>query len=253
MINVVEISKKVLERLCKMDFERFGGSSDERLIFPNTFPSEKEGKIYSVEELKKYTRISEQELRFLFVDEFIKTYSKDYFYSVETPTEKKYRFGDKYENITCGEGRSASIDMSIFNKNEDNMYLRILNIEFKHQNSSRHSVGKDVLKLINECQNGAFIILLKNTDSGSLCSSNNKEMGVLDKLSESFNDFKGYWKADKNILLVLMSLKEKTLIYRNVNCKKIVDLDNVFSINSNGYGNITKVCEESGWKIEPIK
>jgi hypothetical protein len=40
MESVVEISKQILERLSKMDYERKGGSSKERLIFPNTFPSE---------------------------------------------------------------------------------------------------------------------------------------------------------------------------------------------------------------------
>jgi len=34
MIDVVQISKKVLDRLSAMDFEKDGGCSSEQLIFP---------------------------------------------------------------------------------------------------------------------------------------------------------------------------------------------------------------------------
>jgi hypothetical protein len=58
--DIVEICEKVLERLFTMNYERIGGSSDQRLIFPNKFPSEEKAKNITDEVLvKNYTRISE--------------------------------------------------------------------------------------------------------------------------------------------------------------------------------------------------
>jgi len=251
MINIVEISKKVLERLSKMDYERKGGSSDERLIFPNTFPSETKKKDITEEELQKHFRISEQELRFLFVEEFLKEPNNGYYYSVETPTEFKYKLGDNFESIRCGIGRSASIDMSIYNRNDKKEYSRLLNIEFKNQNSSQFSIGKDVLKLMHEKQNGAFIILLKNTDEGTLI--NQAKTGVLDKLNKSFEKFKGYWQVEGKIIqLIILSLQQKKdnniapfLIHRKI--KKGENLNDIFSFDES-LKNIDQI-KKNGWKV----
>lgn len=208
MIDVVGISREVLRRLSTMDYERVGGNSNERLIFPNTFPSAIKSKEITKEQLLKYTRISEQELRFLFVEEFLKKPNNGLFYSVETPTEFKYKLGDNFESITCGTGRSASTDMSIYSRDENENYNRMLNIEFKNQNSSTFSIGKDILKLIHEKQDGAFILLLRNTNKGTL--TNDGKTGVLDKLEKSFEKFKGYWQGDAKIIqLIIMSLEKK--------------------------------------------
>lgn len=235
MINVVEISREVLVRLSKMDYERRGGISEEKFIFPKKYGGD--------------DRISEQELRFLFVEEFINDTSNKFFYSVETPTEFKYKLGDSFDSITCGIGRSASIDMSIFNKDSSNNYKRILNIEFKNQNSSKFSIGKDILKLIHENQNGAFIHLLKNTDSGTLCSSNKTDMGVFDKYYESFSNskFQEKWQGndEKYIHLILISLEEKTLIHRKINKVDLNNLENIF-FKDGGCGNL-KTIKGNGW------
>jgi len=202
-------------------------------------------------------RISEQELRQLFIDKF-KEKHNDLFYSIESPTRAKYNLGKNYDQINiCNEinnikGQAALLDMSIFRKNEETkMYNRILNIEFKHENAPLKDIGKDVLKLMHEEQKGVFIFLLDNTNKGSLNNKSDRRKGVLDKLKKSFNDFKDHWEGDKNILLVIMSLKEKTLIYRSVTYNQIINLENIFSINSNGAGNIRTVSEDSGWKKEP--
>ena len=253
MESVVEICKQVLERLSKMDYERKGGSSEQRLIFPNIFPTEKEGKTFTKEELLKYSRISEQELRFLFVEEFLKEPSNDFFYSVETPTEFKYKLGDNFESIGCGVGRSASIDMSIYKRDDNEKYNRLLNIEFKNQNSSKFSIGKDILKLMHEKQNGAFIILLKNTDEGTLI--NKGETGILNKLFKSFEKFNDYWQGDNKIIqLIILSLEQKEskiaylLIHREI--KKGVDLNNIFSFGGS-LVNIEQI-KKNGWDVELI-
>jgi hypothetical protein len=253
MESVVEICKEVLKRLSIMDYERKGGSSKERLIFPNIFPSEKEGKTFTEVELLKYTRISEQELRFLFVEEFLKEPNNGLFYSVETPTEFKYKLGDNFESIKCGEGRSASIDMSIYNRDDHKKYNRLFNIEFKNQNSSEFSIGKDILKLMHEKQNGAFIILLKNTDNGTLF--NQGKTGVLDKLSKSFDKFKGFWQGeDKIIRLIVLSLEQKEnkiapfLIHRKI--KSGDNLKDIFSFDGS-LDNIEQV-KKNGWVVETL-
>jgi hypothetical protein len=251
-MDIVQISKDVLTRLFNMNYERKGGSSDERLIFPNKFPSKIKSKDISVEELLKYTRVSEQELRFLFVEQFIKDTSKDFFYSVETPTEKKYRFGKTYEEIRTDEtGRSASIDMSVFKRDSNNKYNRILNIEFKNENVPSFNIGKDILKLIHEKQNGALIHLLKNTDSGTLCSSSDNSKGVFDKYYESFSNskFQEKWQDgdEKYVHLIIISLEDKTLIHRKI--KKGEDLEVIFF--KSGCGNI-KTIKGNGWETITI-
>jgi hypothetical protein len=105
VMDVLKITKKVLDRLSAMDYEIDGGSSSEQLIFP------------SREELKGVVkRISEQELRFLFIEEFKKSYP-DLFYSIETPTKEKYKFGESYDEVKVNKnGQSASHDMCVFKR-----------------------------------------------------------------------------------------------------------------------------------------
>jgi hypothetical protein len=248
---VVEISKKVLTRLSEMDYERKGGSSDQRLIFPNKFPSEVKSIGISEEDLLKYTRISEQELRFLFVEEFINNPNNGFFYSVETPTEEKYKFGKNYEDIINNKKtytKSASIDLSLFKRIEEK-YERILNVEFKHENGAHKNIAKDILKLVREKQNGVFIHLLKNTRRDTLC--NKGKTGVFDKCLTSFTEFSTDWcKTDKSIQIIIISLKERTLIHRVITQKD--NLKDIFSFDDECYGNIKEV-KKNEWKIETLK
>jgi len=243
-IDIVEICKEVLDALVITGWENSEIDPVGQLIFPAK---------------NEDIRISEQELRQVFIDKF-KVRHENLHYSIETPTNAKYNLGKSYEEINvCNEinniiGQSALIDMSVFKRNNENkIYNRIINIEFKHQNAPIKDIGKDVLKLMYEEQKGAFIFLLDNTNKGSLNNPSESRKGVMDKLNESFINFrsKDFWKGDKSILIVIMSLKEKVLIYRTVTHETIESMENVFSINTNGYGNIRTVSEDSGWKIEP--
>lgn len=283
--DIFNICEKVLERLSKMDYERTGGIATEQLIFPNKFPSKKKEKEILEKykdnpekaqenlekEFLKYTRISEQELRQLFIEEFIKEHSieaQKLYYSIETPTQNKYKFGKTNDCIkVCREGdkdtgQSALLDMCVFKRVEEG-YNRILNIEFKHQNAALKNLTKDVLKLMYEEQNGAFVFLLKNTNSGTLC--NKGKTGVLDKLCNSFSKFKDIskdkctWRGDKDktIQLIIISLEQKkngtpTLIRRTIRKDDLTNLEKLFSINKDNSGDITKVSEGSGWKIKPL-
>ena len=231
MVDVVEICKKVLARLSDMDYEKAGGSSNEQLIFPQKVQAKG---------TKLKDRISEQELRLLFIEEFRKE-NEDLFYSIETPTVDKFKVGKEYKTIkTDSEGQSASLDMCVFERNS-NKYERLLNIEFKHKNASIKKIGKDVLKLMQEKQNGVFIYLLENTNRGTLCNESENRAGVFNKLYKSFTDFKDNWSNEnKSIQLIILSLKQEMLIHQKI-CK--TDLDNlkeIFFIDAD-CGNMTEI------------
>lgn len=232
MINILELSKKSLKRLIQIDNEISSGNSHEQLIFP--LKIQDGGK-------KHIIRISEQELRFLFIEEFKIKYPHLY-YSIETPTMGKFYFGKSYEEIKReNEGQSASHDMCVFKKNETNHYKRVMNIEFKYRNSGIEKSGKDILKLIREEQNGAFIHLLKNTNSKTLIS-------VFNKLTRCFSDYQTEWtNENKTIQLVILSLEQKKLIHCELRKNDLLKINSYFS-SSQEFGNIHNF-ENSYWNI----
>ncbi len=97
------------------------------------------------------TRISEQELRFAFVEAF-KEENKDnkYYFSVETPTNSKYLFKGKNTPRIIPKnkkgGQSGQFDLVIHDEN----LKRICLIEFKANYPSERSFQKDFLKLANK-------------------------------------------------------------------------------------------------------
>ena len=136
-----------------------------RLVFPK----------YS----KKYyrdgeTRLSEQELRFLFVEKFNQyctLYNLPWYYSVETPTEEKYQFsdhGNKVEAHTNANGQSAMVDFAI---HEEKEFKRIALIEFKALNPDASCFEKDFVKLDGEpVELTYFIMYVKSHDKGTIKS-----------------------------------------------------------------------------------
>ena len=157
-------------------------------------------------------RISEQELKYVFLELFVKCDDmQGYTYSVETPTENKYRFSEKGENekkekVTpeCGTGRRANIDVVIF-KGDD----RVAMIEFKSGNPDEHSHAKDFVKLKEEPGNGLlrfFVELYSSSDKGTLKSIHKKL------------HFNPCGKIDENTMFIGFSLNHK-----NSGCGFIVD------------------------------
>lgn len=263
-VKVIDICKKVLTRLSKMDYERKGGTATEQLIFPNKFPSNEKLKTLSEKELLKYIRRSEQELRQLFIEELKKEYQKEpqkLYYSIETPTEAKYKFSkadkkddDKITDIikVNEDGQSALLDMCVFNKDKENTlkYNRILNIEFKHGNAPLEAIAKDVLKLMHEEQNGAFIFLLNNTNEGNSKGTlnNDNATGVIDKLFQSFEEFKknkNNCNGNKSIQLIILSLEQKKddkgtpfLIHHTIKKDDLGKLKKSIFFNNDSFTNI---------------
>ncbi len=170
--NTFEIIQDVYNHQKEGNKEGLGASSKRsRIIFPNSCKGE--------------TRISEQELRFIFVEQLNKEIADegnawDVYYSVETPTKgDKYCFPQKekpYYNLDKdkdGKGDSANFDLVIF----DNELQRIALIEFKANNRGNHE--KDILKLNHPKELDSnplryFIEIVKSADSGTYKSLNKK-------------------------------------------------------------------------------
>lgn len=159
----------------------FQPNANSRLIFPR-----KGWGIYKGEEHKENEneeveiRVSEQELRFVFVEKFIKRCGDDfpYYFAVETPTDKRYVFstGDETPRLAVRgipnskgqqEGTSGNFDITI----HDNTGKRVCWIEFKAGMPDQEEFSKDFLKLKEEAGGmGYFVHLLKAADRGTLKS-----------------------------------------------------------------------------------
>lgn len=145
--------------------------SQSRIIFPK----------YSEQYRDSETRISEQELRFIFVEQFNKYCEANKwnaYYSVETPTEEKYVFSKEHIKVVPYKadgkektGQSAMIDLSIHNDKFD----RIALIEFKALNPEESAFAKDFCKLSNEptCLT-FFIMIVKSHDNGTITNIHKK-------------------------------------------------------------------------------
>lgn len=139
-----------------------------------------------------HLRVSEQELRFVFVEQFNKycnSKEKKAFYSIETPTKKKYIFSKKEGDNKVvpriaenGEvGTSGRFDMSIHNEKGEPIY----HIEFKAHNPQGMSYEKDLLKLSKDSRSGTvtglFILLLQSADDNTYTNITRKLKGHIGK------------------------------------------------------------------------
>jgi len=164
---------------------------------------------------KMNKRISEQELRFTLINVHEKTSNSKYYYSVETPTSEKYSF------LGAGK-RSAISDLSFYFNDE-----KVLNIEFKANNSKQETIDKDIKKLINEDCNGAWIHILKNED-----------IGTVKKLFEKFEKaFKKFNHSKKPISFHILILETQILLSRKGK-EMDDDYSNVFNIDYSLWKNI---------------
>lgn len=150
-------------------------------------------------------RISEQELRFIFVEQLSKEIAEErLYYSVETPTKNRYRFSptkNKIENVECDPlnfGVSQYVDTGIqLNKDDKKLFVsanidlvlhdenggRIALIEFKGNESTIANYTKDFLKLAYEeneqCLKYFIQVLSKNQRNETYKTIQN----VIDKAS----------------------------------------------------------------------
>ena len=144
------------------------GDNGSRLIFPHYSTVYRDGE----------TRISEQELRFVFIEQF-NAYCVEnnlmLFYSVETPTEYKYTFTDKNNPHKDEDGQSAMFDLCIHNEK----FERVALVEFKALNPDEFCYKKDFCKLDSEKEGKPnletfFIMIVKNADNDTFKNINVK-------------------------------------------------------------------------------
>ena len=165
IIEILDRTFKVID-LCYRFNDESSSAADfskagTRLIFP----------CYSRQFRTGERRISEQELRFVFIEQFIQ-YCKetdwDVYYSVETPTEWKYRFSGESmpRKKEDGTGQSAMIDVCIHNNRGE----RICLIEFKAGNPAAFSYEKDLVKLSAEGGLCFLVQLLESQRSNTMKS-----------------------------------------------------------------------------------
>ena len=171
--------------------ERTKGDFGSHIIFPKKRQEE------AIETKQDITRVSEQELKQIFIEQLNKEIEKgwDVYYSVETPTKDIYRFSD-VEKPLCGKeieeinkdrerngmpllkGQSANFDLVI----HDGNFKRIVLIEFKANNVDKKDYAKDFKKLNNQEEGDDsvlryFIEIVRNTNSGTFPSLHGKIEG----------------------------------------------------------------------------
>ena len=152
--HIEAVIENTLSKLNSLYHRDGGGLENTRLIFPRYWVT-KEG-----ERVEGELRVSEQELRFMFVEELNKYCDAhrewEVYYSVETPTSNSYQL--------TGEGQqSGCIDLCIHGID----FKRIALIEFKALNPSEHAHAKDAFKLKHEIEGEFryFIEIVKSHDS----------------------------------------------------------------------------------------
>lgn len=168
--NVIKRSYDILQKVYELQQENAPRKNIQDSGSRILFPTYRNGN----------TRFSEQELRFIFVEQLnieITEHKWDVFYSVETPTKYRYKFKDeitpqvyKDEN----KGQSAQFDLVI----HDNRFNRIALIEFKANNASIAHHDKDFLKLKEEGSDSVmtyFLEVVKSSDAGTIDSLKEKK------------------------------------------------------------------------------
>ena len=179
--KIINETFDIIDKLYEKNQENGNGEFDSgssRLVFPKYRNKDK-------------IRVSEQELRFLFVELFNK-YCTDnklnLFYSIETPTEESYKFGDTpKKHCIASEGESAQFDMVIYNESKKRVCL----IEFKNNSNDAGEHEKDFLKLSVEGNEKLcyFISLAESSDNGTLGESQDAKQGIIPKFERfSKND-----------------------------------------------------------------
>lgn len=166
----------VIDNVYECNCESFGKilakDAGSRIIFPS----------YSKKYRNGETRISEQELRFVFIEQFNKycdTFDFNAFYSIETPTEEKYIFSDKSNphKVAPGDdekGRSASVDLTIHSASGERFCL----MEFKSHNPELFAYKKDFAKLNGEPASGIFVQILENANDRTIKNIREKIQGI---------------------------------------------------------------------------
>lgn len=193
-----ELIKKTIENTFTIlkELKKHGISDKTKMIIPyynNNNSKEKN--------LNSKLRVSEQELRFIFVEQLHKFLPIGYTYSVETPTKCKYKFTENRKDCIPErhKGLSGNFDLTI--QDENNQITAI--VEFKSKSVKSHSYAKDLCKLWNkdegngECTQRYFINVFESMNKQTLNTLKGKITN---------NDYIKKQKNDIDIIIVCKSL-----------------------------------------------
>ncbi len=178
--EIVKDTFKTIDEIYDNRYGKITYNNGSRLIFPCYSSQNKTN--------QNLVRVSEQELRFIFIETFCKYCDDnklDYYYSIETPSQYKYVFSEKIESGKPLPRKadkedespvSARFDMAIHNKDRKIVAL----IEFKNNESDSDKYEKDFIKLYEEKEDRIclFIDLIEASNSGTL------ENGIKKRLSK---------------------------------------------------------------------
>jgi len=207
-MNVEDLIKNSLQKLQEIGWEKRTPNDEQKkrkLIFPS-YRVEKNEKA----DEEKHKRISEQEARFLFVRELEIAENTDFYYSVETPTKKTYKFSKKDDkdyqpqivSVENG-GQSASVDVTLYEKRTDNFKRNHL-IEFKFGNVE--TCKKDFLKLLYDLD-GLYNYYINILDVKNLSIENEGDRtfkSVKKKYKKAIEYLVGVESEQKSILKIIL-------------------------------------------------
>lgn len=177
MVETTKDNKEIILAIISEAFKHVKNAYD---LSTNQDPSEHSRLIFP-RKRDESIRVSEQELRFAFVEEFLKNKeAKEWFYAVEVPTEDVYDFSDKEAPKVAdeGKGQSASFDLVIYAK-DGSAFNPIALLEFKAGNPTEFAYHKDLEKLENKKEGDNevlrfFIEIVENADSGTTTNIQSK-------------------------------------------------------------------------------
>ena len=163
-----------------------GCSKETQLRIPN---------YRSIEEKPETKRVSEQELRFLFIERLSAVFKgTEFTYSVETPTNDIYKFSENGKILQPPkrkQGQSANFDLTI----SCNGLTAIM--EFKGPNAVKHGFAKDLCKLWNPIEDGTlrFMISVLETENSKRISKIQNTLKELVQDNKEDNDKDVYFLA----------------------------------------------------------
>jgi len=198
--SIEKLIEKSLKGLSKIGEENaIRQDAESRLIFP----------IYYHGDNAEKNRMSEQEARFLFVRELEN--QDEFYYSVETPTEEKYRgFASKNPELS-EDGRSGAIDVTLY----DRKGKRVALVEFKYGASEKADIEKDFLKLLvdnSKIELNYFIHIVEKLGDELLKSIKDKYTKSLESLKDKLIE-----KDKSEFKIFLFAVEPKKIVIYKVN------------------------------------
>lgn len=160
----------------------------------------------------KTRRLSEQEARFLLVNQLEKKEQTKYQYSIETPTTKTYSFTGKGE-------RSGNIDLCIYENGK-----RCNLIEFKALNPNQSSYSKDFEKLLcdeSDFEN-FFIQVIENSNNGTISNIEKKYRNAIQSVKVK------YLSLSSCLIIFICDVGKKSIIKYEVDEYGNISKNDVF-------------------------